>query len=441
MSKHEHYSKLLDWRLHLVVIIVTVLAEIIGIMKFDIGIGIVILLPLLYAFLFSVLFNGNIIPGTGRIIGPSAQMASHWVLICVMPFIAKFSIGIGPKINDIIAAGPALILQELGNVATVLVAMPVAVLLFRMGRESVGATHSIAREPNIALVADRFGIKSPEGIGVMGVYVMGTLFGAIYFSLLAGFMASWDYFDVRALAMACGVGSGSMMGACSASLAEVVPSRAEDIVAFAATSNLLTYGTGLFVSVFVALPLAEYCYKFLSKMRQPAALNSAMEEALEQDSAVEAKVVEDSEELRLSTIQVLIALAVMSLILLVSNWAGTGISPLVALPGMIVIYALSVGGVLLGKVIPIKIPAIAWISLLAIFFGLPFMPTADYLVATTEKLGLLPLITPALAYAGIAISKREVELFKKSGIKIAIVALLTFTGTFLGSAFIADLLL
>lgn len=441
MSKHEHYSKLLDWRLHLVVIIVTVLAEIIGIMKFDIGIGIVILLPLLYAFLFSVLFNGNIISGTGRIIGPSAQTASHWVLICVMPFIAKFSIGIGPKINDIIAAGPALILQELGNVATVLVAMPVAVLLFRMGRESVGATHSIAREPNIALVADRFGIKSPEGIGVMGVYVMGTLFGAIYFSLLAGFMASWDYFDVRALAMACGVGSGSMMGACSASLAEVVPDRAEDIVAFAATSNLLTYGTGLFVSVFVALPLAEYCYKFLSKMRQPAALNSAMEEALEQDSAVEAKVVEDSEELRLSTIQVLIALAVMSLILLISNWAGTGISPLVALPGMIVIYALSVGGVLLGKVIPIKIPAIAWISLLAIFFGLPFMPTADYLVATTEKLGLLPLITPALAYAGIAISKREVELFKKSGIKIAIVALLTFTGTFLGSAFIADLLL
>ncbi|GGZ75668.1 hypothetical protein GCM10007161_03320 [Ignatzschineria indica] len=441
MSKHEHYSKLLDWRLHLVVIIVTILAEIIGIMKFDIGIGIVILLPLLYAFLFSVLFNGNIIPGTGRIIGPSAQTASHWVLICVMPFIAKFSIGIGPKINDIIAAGPALILQELGNVATVLVAMPVAVLLFRMGRESVGATHSIAREPNIALVADRFGIKSPEGIGVMGVYVMGTLFGAIYFSLLAGFMASWDYFDVRALAMACGVGSGSMMGACSASLAEVVPDRAEDIVAFAATSNLLTYGTGLFVSVFVALPLAEYCYKFLSKMRQPAALNSAMEEALEQDSAVEAKVVEDSEELRLSTIQVLIALAVMSLILLISNWAGTGISPLVALPGMIVIYALSVGGVLLGKVIPIKIPAIAWISLLAIFFGLPFMPTADYLVATTEKLGLLPLITPALAYAGIAISKREVELFKKSGIKIAIVALLTFTGTFLGSAFIADLLL
>ncbi len=440
MSKHESYSLLLDWRLHLVVIIVTVISEFIGILKFDIGIGIVILLPLLYAFLFSVFFNGNIIPKATGIIGPGAQTASHWVLICVMPFIAKFSVGIGPKINDIIAAGPALILQELGNVATVLIAMPVAVLLFRMGRESVGATHSIAREPNIALVADRFGIKSPEGIGVMGVYVMGTLFGAIYFSILAGFMASWDYFDIRALAMACGVGSGSMMGACSASLAEIVPSRSEDIIAFAATSNLLTYGTGLFVSVFVALPLAEFCYKWLIKIRKPIEINPVLEKQLEDeiDSGI---IIEDNEDVKLSLMQMIIALAVMSVILLISNWAGTGINPIAALPGMLIIYAFSVSGVLLGKVIPIKVPAIAWISVVAIFFGLPFMPVADYILAATDKLGLLPLITPALAYAGIAISKREVVLFKKSGFKIAIIALLTFTGTFLGSVMIADLLL
>lgn len=441
MSKHESYSLLLDWRLHLVVIIVTVMSEFIGILKFDIGIGIVILLPLLYAFLFSVFFNGNIVPKAGKIIGPSAQTASHWVLICVMPFIAKFSVGIGPKINDIIAAGPALILQELGNVATVLVAMPVAVLLFRMGRESIGATHSIAREPNIALVADRFGIKSPEGIGVMGVYVMGTLFGAIYFSILAGFMASWDYFDIRALAMACGVGSGSMMGACSASLAEVLPSRSEDIIAFAATSNLLTYGTGLFVSVFIALPLAEFSYKWLSKIRKPIEISPILEKELEGETASEATGITDSEEVKLSIVQMVVALAVMSAILLISNWAGTGINPIVALPGILIIYSFSVGGVLLGNVIPIKIPAIAWISVVAIFFGLPFMPIADYILAATDKLGLLPLITPALAYAGIAISKREVALFKKSGFKIAIVALLTFTGTFLGSAVIADLLL
>lgn len=439
MGRQESYSSLLNWRLHLIVIVLSVVAEFIGIIRFDIGIGVVILLPLLYAFLFSVFFNKNIVLRSEKIIGKDSSVASHWVLICVMPFIAKFSVGIGPKVNDIIAAGPALILQELGNVATILVAMPVAVLLFRMGRETIGATHSIAREPNIALIADRFGIKSPEGIGVMGVYVMGTLFGAIYFSLLAGFMASWEVFDIRALAMACGVGSGSMMGACSASLAEVVPSRSEDIVAFAATSNLLTYGTGLFVSVFIALPLAEFCYKWLSKIRKPLTLDLANEVELEEGA--EEIIMEDSEEVKLTLLQMIIALAVMSVILLITNWAGTGVNPLEALAGMLVIFAFSVGGVLLGKIIPIKIPAIAWISVVAIFFGLPFMPTDNFVLEATDKLGLLPLITPALAYAGIAISKQEVLLFKKSGFKIAIVALLTFTGTFLGSVIIADILL
>lgn len=437
--KTVSYSLLLNWRLHLVVIFASVIAELIGILKFDIGIGIVLFLPLLYAFVISVFFNGNIIPKAGKIIGPSSGIATYWVLICVMPFIAKFSVGIGPRVNDIIAAGPALVLQEFGNVATILFAMPVAVLLFGMGRESIGATHSIAREPNIALIADRFGIKSPEGIGVMGVYVMGTLFGAIYFSLLAGFMASWDIFDIRALAMACGVGSGSMMGACSASLAEMVPDRKDDVIAFAATSNLLTYGTGLFISVFLALPLAERFYKFLAKIRQPKVENIQVEQALENEVA-QLEVSKD-EEVSLNIQQTLVALLVISAILLIINWVGTGVNPFEALPGMLIIFGFCALGVLIGKILPFKIPAIAWISVVAIFFGLPFMPTDSYVLAATDKLGLLPLITPALAYAGIAISKREVDLFKKSGFKIAIVALLTFTGTFVGSAVIADLLL
>lgn len=51
------------------------------------------------------------------------------------------------------------------------------------------------------------------------------------------------------------------------------------------------------------------------------------------------------------------------------------------------------------------------------------------------------MISPALAYAGFAISQSEVSLFKKSGIKIIIVVLLVFTGTYLGSVIIADALL
>lgn len=428
-------SRLFDWRLQAVVLILSCIAEAIGIAKFNIGIGTMILLPLLYAFLFSVFFNPNVIPSLGKVVGDNGnKIAGQWILICLMPFIAKFAVGIGPKVNDIIAAGPALVFQEIGNVATVLFALPIAVLLFGMGRESIGATHSIAREPNIALIADRFGLKTPEGIGVMGVYVMGTLFGAIYFSVMAGIVASWDVFDIRALAMACGVGSGSMMGACSTALAELMPEAKSDIVAFAASSNLLTYATGLFVSLFVALPFAEWMYKVLSKLRKNKNADNT-------NALAHATDLSDTEEIHLSVGQQISALILMSILLLIVNWVSTGTDPVAALPGMIILFVCSVLGIFVKKIVPIGVPSVAWISIIAIIAALPFMPTGSYVIETTNKLGLLPLITPALAYAGIAISKSEVALFKQAGFKIAIVALLTFTGTFIGSVLIAQALL
>lgn len=421
-----------NWRLHALALVLACIAEWIGIAKFDIGIGTMILLPLLYAFVFSVFFNPNINSTLGRLVGKNGNLvAGQWILICLMPFIAKFAVGIGPKINEIIAAGPALILQEIGNVATVLFAMPIAVLVFGMGRESIGATHSIAREPNIALIADRFGLKTPEGIGVMGVYVMGTLFGAIYFSIMAGVVASWNLFDVRALAMACGVGSGSMMGACSAALSEILPEHKEDIVAFAASSNLLTYATGLFVSIFIALPFAEWLFNVSSKLRKTQSASFATEEI----------GTADNDEISISLAQLITGLVFICTLLLIVNWVGTKTSPIEALPGMAILFVCCLIGIFVKKIVPIGVPNIAWISIVAIFIALPFMPMADYVIAETDKLGLLPLITPALAYAGMAISKSEISLFKQSGIKIIIIALLTFTGTYLGSVVIADALL
>ncbi|MFT0772658.1 DUF3100 domain-containing protein [Psychrobacter aquimaris] len=428
MTKH-----LLDWKLHLLVIAVSLLAEWIGIIKIPIGIGILVLLPLLYAFIFAILLNPNVVPSMKAVITKQrAKFASYAILLSIMPFIAKFGVGVGPNIEEIIAAGPALLLQELGNVATVLIALPVAVLVFGMGREAIGATHSVAREPNVALIADKYGLQSPEGIGVMGVYVMGTLFGAIYFSLMAGIIASMDIMDVRALAMACGIGSGSMMGACSAALAETVPAQAETITAFAATSNLLTYATGLFVSLFVALPFTEFLYKLVSKFKKPQQTVTTTETNL--DAVME-------EPASLSIMQSFILLAVICLVLLLSNWVGQGVNPLAALPAMLILFACCVIGMLLKRFIPVNVPAIAWISIVAILISLPQFPFNAYVLEETAKLGVLQLLTPVLAYAGFAISQMEVDLFKKSGFKIAIVAVLTFTGTFIGSAMIAQAML
>ena len=259
-------KELLNPKLHFLVILIVIISDLIGINKISLGVGAMILLPLFYAFVIAVLLNPNVVGFASKIVKKTdIKIASSIITVAIMPFIAKFSIGIGPKINEIINAGPALILQELGNLVTMLIAMPIAIYFFKMGRESIGATHSIAREPNIALISDKYGLNSPEGVGVMGVYVVGTLFGTLFFSLMASFLASLDFFSIKALAMACGVGSGSMTAACSGALAAMRPDMEETIIAFAAASNVMTYATGLYISLFVALPICEKLYKLLSK--------------------------------------------------------------------------------------------------------------------------------------------------------------------------------
>lgn len=67
--------------------------------------------------------------------------------------------------------------------------------------------------------------------------------------------------------MAAGVGSGSMMAAASGALIAAYPEFETQIIAFAGASNLLTYGTGLFVSVFIALPLTEKLYALFRRWK------------------------------------------------------------------------------------------------------------------------------------------------------------------------------
>ncbi|MDO6721663.1 MULTISPECIES: DUF3100 domain-containing protein [Celeribacter] len=261
---------LFNWRLHLTVLAITVVAELIGVVKVPIGIGAILLLPLLYAFVFGLLLNPNVVRAAKVLIKDiDVKAASPMILIAIMPFIAKFGTIVGPSMQTIIDAGPALVLQELGNLGTILLAFPVAVLVLRMGRESIGACFSVAREPNIAIIADKYGLKSQEGAGVMGVYAIGTLFGTFIFAILASIFATTGLFSIEALAMACGIGSGSMMAACSGALANAVPEMETQILALAGASNVLTYATGMYLCVFVALPMTEKLYDWLGPKAAP----------------------------------------------------------------------------------------------------------------------------------------------------------------------------
>ncbi|MGM8213408.1 DUF3100 domain-containing protein [Virgibacillus sp. W0430] len=248
-----------DWRLHVLVLLTVIVTELIGTHKIPVGPGVILLLPMLYA-----LIIGLILYFTPVVKEKQSINAEPIIVLGVALLLAKIGVIIGPSLPDVIAAGPALILQELGNLGTIFLALPVAVWL-GLKREAIGMTHSVAREPNVGLIMDKFGIGSPEGRGVMAVYIFGTVFGAVFMGLISGFLATVTPLNPLSFAMASGVGSGSMMAAASGSLVAAFPDMEDKILAFAGASNLLSLSTGLWVSIFVALPLTEKLYSVLTR--------------------------------------------------------------------------------------------------------------------------------------------------------------------------------
>lgn len=252
--------------LFVVVAILCVIGEAIGIIKFKVGPGNVVLLPMIFSLILGILITpdalGKKIDFLKKIINnEQVEMAGGIVMLALLPLGVKYGVLVGPNIDKVIAAGPALLLQELGNMGTLLIGLPIALLL-GMKREALGATVSICREPTLGVIGERYGINSPEGTGVLGTYMVGNIFGTIFFGLLGSFGVLTGLHPY-ALAMASGMGSGSMMTAASSSLAATVPEMAEEILAYAATSNMLTGITGLYMVVFVSLPLANFLYNKL----------------------------------------------------------------------------------------------------------------------------------------------------------------------------------
>lgn len=196
--------------------------------------------------------------------------------MAICPFIAKLGINAGANLEEVISAGPALLFQEVGNLGTIFLALPIAILL-GLKREAIGATHSINRETNLALITDMYGPDSAETRGSLSVYIVGGMIGTIYFGFLASMTAAIGFFHPYALGMASGVGAGIMMASATASLAAIYPNMAEQISALASTSETLSGITGIYVAIFIGIPLCNKLYKVLEPKLRKFALKDKEE--------------------------------------------------------------------------------------------------------------------------------------------------------------------
>ncbi len=133
---------------------------------------------------------------------------------------------------------------------------------------------------------------------------------------------------------------------------------------------------------------------------------------------------------------------IIAAVALIGNWVSSKFTASFAesLPGILILFGIAFVGTTLARLIPVKIPAVIWITVIGILLAIEGSPTAPYVTEAVGKIGLLPLATPVLAYAGVNIGKDWAE-FKKIGWRGILVTLCVMVGTFVGSAVIANIIL
>lgn len=252
-------------------LVIVTIAEFIGIQSIKLGQFNISLLPLVFAIIITMLLGVNFLrKGILKTIYSKYNLnfSSKYLIIIMLPLLARYGADVAPQFREILSVGWVFIFQEFGNLGTVLFGLPIALLL-GLRREAIGATLGIGREGELAYISEKYTLESSEGRGVISLYVIGTLFGTIFFSVFAPILLDIG-FRVEALAMASGMGSSSMMVAASSTLVARVPEMEETILAYAATSQMLTSFLGTFMMVLLAAPLQRFMYRHLLRRKNDA---------------------------------------------------------------------------------------------------------------------------------------------------------------------------
>lgn len=416
------------WLLSGLIIVIASIAQWIGPFSVPVGNASIVLLPMMWALLMGALISCQRI----KPLPVDLQHTANAVMsVAVLMLCARLSLTLGQQLPTLFAAGPALLFQELGNVfGSLLLALPLAVLL-RMGPAAVGATFSIDREPSFAMVTSRFGANSPQYRGVLSMYVFGSIFGAIIVSLVASVLTALDIFDWRALAMGAGVGSGSMMAAGIASITAAHPENADAVAALATTANLVASLAGVYLALYVSLPVADHFYRFLTRAQTERAVTLTRKV-----SAIAAQVL-DAPRVALplwASLGILSAAGLIVAVIAQRNFTFD----------MVLTYAVLAGMVALGLWIDAatrrKLPALVVIITLGCLATVSGLPTADWLVTKSASVNLLSVITVMLAIAGLSIGK-DLPMLREIGWKIVPVGFVVIGATFLASTVIAEVIL
>ena len=114
-----------------------------------------------------------------------------------------------------------------------------------------------------------------------------------------------------------------------------------------------------------------------------------------------------------------------------ANFVGFKVGFMESLPGVAILLVVSLCAAFLSKVVPCRLPIVAYCSILGLLIASPISPINTFVINAVNMVG---------AFAGLSMSN-QIKNFAQQGWKMIIVAILVMTGTFLGSAIISQIAL
>ena len=418
------------------VALVVLIAEIIGVVQFQVGPGKVLLQPMVWALLLAAAWGiaSPYLPSPLRIGLGLQTFAGQLLNAGLILFIVKMGFTVGGALPAVKQAGWALLFQEFGHTfGTLALGLPLALLL-GVKREAVGATFSIGREGNLVIIGEKYGMNSPEGRGVLAEYITGTVLGALFIALLAGFIASLHIFDPRSLAMGAGVGSGSMMAAAIGAInGQSPPEMVKNLTAIASAANLMTAVLGFYFALFLSLPACSWLYDKLEPVLGRFSNFKAGDMAPTVASAGETHGGHGAFGFPDS----LLAWIVVAIGVLIGNSLTYHVPVMTSVIGLVIVLAVALLVDVLSRLLK-KIPHIFVLVIVTTVLGVPgLLPFSNAMIASVDKLNFLAFTTPVLALAGFSVAK-DVPIFKQLSWRIVVVSLTAAAGTFLGATLIAE---
>ena len=141
-------------------------------------------------------------------------------------------------------------------------------------------------------------------------------------------------------------------------------------------------------------------------------------------------------------VQQLGLLLMVSVVIILTNIIGYKMPVGDSIIGVLLLSAISLVGLTISNFMSrfVKLPSMIYVSLLGLLLACPVSPVKDIIVETTTPVAFLAPATALGAFAGISLGK-DLKEFAKMGWKLVVITLFVITGTFIFSAFVADVVL